>query len=93
MLVFLANQISHVRKALLESNQITNTKTALTLNPNVAFFFSLPPHQCCNLGYLLNPLIHRNISLVKPNQSKILEITCKCKGYESELGVKTVTVC
>lgn len=91
MLAFLANQLTQVRKALLDTSSAL--KTPLLLNPSVSFFVTLPQGEACALEGLLQPLAHRSISVARPNLVKMLGMVAECWGIGFEVGAKVVGIC
>ena len=73
VMAFLAHQLNHIRKSILDPN--LEKSKAQFVNSNVAFFLTIPASITqCSLDAIAPPLSHRSITLVKPNYSKIFSI-------------------
>jgi hypothetical protein len=71
VLSFLAHQINHIRKAMLDPN--LEKSKAQFINSNVAFFLSMTNSNCM-VDKISPSLLHRSIALSTPNHSKVFEI-------------------
>lgn len=72
VMAFLAHQLNHIRKAILDPNM--EKSKAQFINSNVAFFLTIPQPNPCSLHTLAPSFSHRSITLSKPNYSKIFGI-------------------
>jgi hypothetical protein len=90
VLSFLAHQINHIRKAMLDPN-LEKSKTQF-VNSNVAFFLTIPNNHC-PIDKITPSLLHRNITISKPNFTKIFGIISDCLCNMPELGINVINIC
>ena len=92
MLAFLAGQLAHARRTLLD-NSAEKAKGSISCSPNVAFFLSLATPLEPRLNQLLTPLAYRSLTLVAPKWDKVCTILAESRGCPGELATKVVNVC
>lgn len=76
ILSFLAHQINHIRKTILDPN--LEKSKAYFINSNVAFFLSSSSSKICPVDSLTPSLAHRMITLYKPSYDKVFGIMADC---------------
>jgi hypothetical protein len=78
VMAFLAHQLNHIRKAILDPN--LEKSKAQFINSNAAFFLTIPSNLTqCALEAIAPSLSHRSITLSKPNYCKIFSIIAECE--------------
>lgn len=85
LLSFLAHQINHIRKSILDPN--LEKSKAYFINSNVAFFLS-SSSNACPIDSLTPSLAHRSITLFRPSYDKVLEIMADSLCGQPEIGTK-----